>query len=209
VESSVSSGQPAVEWGIASRAMPGQTESGDGYLLESLPHGVLAVVIDGLGHGAKAAAAARVAVDTLKGNLDSPILGLFRLCHRALRGTRGVVMSVALLEMETATWLGVGNVGCVLLRAGAGACREREVMRVKPGVVGYQLPRLQAGNVPVAGGDTLVFATDGVHGEFLAGLAPGDPVLRLNGVQRFADSALERYGKKTDDALVLAVRYVG
>ena len=44
-------GGPWIEWGVATRALPGQAESGDRHLVQRFPDGVLAAVVDGLGHG--------------------------------------------------------------------------------------------------------------------------------------------------------------
>jgi len=46
-------------WGVAERALPGQTVSGDKYLVKPLADGVLLAVVDGLGHGGEATAAAK------------------------------------------------------------------------------------------------------------------------------------------------------
>src|SRR5438552_424629 len=55
----------------------------------------------------------------------------------------------------------------------------------------------------VARGDLLIFATDGIRGGFTEGL-PTDAT-----PQQLADEILARYGKGTDDALVLVARYAG
>jgi len=70
-------------------------------------------------------------------------------------------------------------------------------------VVGGQLPNPYASLVPVARGDTLGFATDGVRSDFSEELTVSEAP------QRTADRILARYGKLTDDALVLVARYVG
>ena len=54
------------EWGLAARALHGQAESGDLHLVAPFAGGVLIAAVDGLGHGSEAAAAARVAVATLR-----------------------------------------------------------------------------------------------------------------------------------------------
>ena len=71
------------------------------------------------------------------------------------------------------------------------------------GIVGGELPAVQAAIVPVTPGDTLVFATDGVRQEFVADISLREPP------QRLADQILARFGKGTDDALVLVARYLG
>jgi hypothetical protein len=50
-----------------------------------------------------------------------------------------------------------------------------------------------------------------VHGSFLQELLLRNPLLRLaqDGPRQLADQILARYGKATDDALVLVARYQG
>ena len=63
------------------------------------------------------------------------------------------------------TWLGVGNVEGVLIRADTRATPAAESVLLRGGVVGYQLPALQASVVPVSRGDLLILATDGIRKE--------------------------------------------
>jgi len=79
-----------------------------------------------------------------------------------------VVLSLASIDPEHGlmTWAGVGNVQGALMRAGARKGSVQEVLLLRGGVVGSQLPALQAAVLPVAKGDTLVFVTDGIRGEF-------------------------------------------
>src|SRR5437868_5964588 len=51
-----------IEWSVAARALPGQTVSGDQFLVKASNRGVLVGVIDGLGHGSEATRAAAAAV---------------------------------------------------------------------------------------------------------------------------------------------------
>ena len=66
-----------------------------------------------------------------------------------------------------------------------------------------ELPRLHPVVLPIARGDTLLFATDGVREGFAEGLPPEATP------QQLADQILARHGKGTDDALVLVARYLG
>jgi hypothetical protein len=198
--------EDSLEWSVAARALHHEAPSGDLAVVRAFPHGTLVAVIDGLGHGAEAAHAAKVAGAELESHAgDSPI-ALLRRCHTALRGTRGVVMSLASFNTrdDTMTWLGVGNVEAVLVRAQPSHYQIRENVMLRGGVVGHDLPPLQAFVVPVARGDCLSFATDGVRTEFITAVAPiGPPPARQ------ATDLLSRYGKETDDALVLVARYIG
>jgi len=155
-------------------------------------------VVDGLGHGAEAAAAASTALAVLETHPQEPLGVLVRRCHEALTRTRGAVMTVASLQCgeRQLTWLGVGNVEAVLV---ADSTPARRAVLLN-GVVGYQLPALRAATVPVAPGDLLVFATDGIGAGFSDALATSDSP------QQVADWVLEHHFKGSDDALVLAVR---
>jgi len=201
-------GTPAlIDWGVASRALPGEAQSGDLHLVKQVGTGALVAVVDGLGHGAEAATAARAAVAALERHATESPVPLVERCHRALQGTRGVVMSVAVFSRSdrSMTWLGVGNVEGLLLY-GDGAARSgspRAGLVTRGGIVGSELPRLHPVVLPVASGDTLIFATDGIREGFADGLSPeASP-------QQLADQILARHGKGTDDALVLVARYLG
>ncbi len=196
---------PLVEYGVAKFVLPGQGESGDLHLVCCNQNGILIAAIDGIGHGEEAASAAKTAVSVLKTGADEPVISLLQRCHEGLRSMRGVVLSLASIDPVHGmmTWAGVGNVQGALMRAGARKGAVQEVLMLRGGVVGSQLPALQAAVLPVAKGDTLVFVTDGIRGEFAESLSA------LESPQRAADRILEGYCRGNDDALVLVVRLTG
>ncbi len=196
---------PLVEYGVAKFILPGQGESGDRHLICCGGNGVLIAVVDGIGHGEEAADAAEAAISILNTNAAEPVISLVERCHEGLRSTRGVVLSLAFIDPQHGmmTWLGVGNVQGVLMRAGARKGSVQEVLLLRGGVVGSQLPALQAAVLPIAKGDTLVFVTDGIHSEFVEGLSA------LESPQRAAEKILKQHGRGNDDALVLVVRLTG
>lgn len=194
---------PLLEWGVAARTLAGERESGDLYLVAPLWGGVLVAVVDALGHGTEAAAAARLALRTLQAHAESDLSALARRCHEALLRTRGVAMNLASFGQGTMSWLAIGNVHGMLLRADAGATPSREAIVLRSGVVGYQLPPLRTSALPVRPDDTLVFATDGIRSGFVEALRAGGPP------QQLADGILAGYARDSDDALVLVVRYLG
>ena len=193
-----------VEWGVASSPLEAGA-SGDSYLVHALPGGTLLGVVDGLGHGHAAAAASREAIRLLAGAESEHPLAALRLCHEGLRSTRGVVLTLAWIDAagESMTWLAVGNVQGVLLRGRPGALPLQETLVGRGGVVGRQLPPLQARVVPVARGDLLILATDGIHPRFAQDVVGSDPP------QQVADAILAGYRTGADDALVLAASVRG
>lgn len=188
---------------MAKFVLPGQGESGDQHLVCCNQSGILIAAIDGIGHGEEAANAAKAAVAILKAGSEEPVISLLERCHEELRATRGVVLSLASIEHGMMTWAGVGNVQGALMRNGAKKGNVQEVLLLRGGVVGSQLPALQAAVLPVAKGDTLVFVTDGIRGEFAEGLSA------LESPQRAADKILKQHCRGNDDALVLVVRLTG
>lgn len=194
-----------LEWGVATLALGGQRVSGDQHLVQPFPTGLLVAVVDGLGHGGEAAVAAKTAIATLEVFAQLSVITLVRRCHDALTQTRGVVMTLASFNEldETMTWIGVGNVTGMLIRADASITPPQESVLLRGGVVGYQLPNLSAAVLPVMTGDTLIFATDGLDSDFTEGVFLGDSP------QRLATRILAQHGKGTDDALVLVARWKG
>jgi serine/threonine protein phosphatase PrpC len=198
---------PLIDWAVASSARPGQTQSGDLHLVKPVPTGVLIAVVDGLGHGADAATAARTAVTTLDQHASESVLALLQRCHWALKGSRGVVMSVAFVDprQNALTWVGVGNVEVMLFHPDAAmpSGQARATLVTRGGIVGSELPQVRAQVLPIRAGDVLIFATDGIREGFSDGLqfdAPPQPL---------AEHILSQHGKGTDDALVLVARYRG
>lgn len=197
--------EPIVEYGVAKLALPGHEQSGDHHVVRCNRNGVLIAAIDGIGHGEEAAEAAKVAASILNASVDEPIISLVEQCHERLRPTRGVVLSIASIDPAHGmmTWLGVGNVQGVLMRAHAKNGNPRETLLLRAGVVGSRLPPLQATVLPVTKDDTLFLVTDGVGSNFVEDLSV------LGNPQRAADRILERHWIRNDDALVLIARLVG
>jgi serine/threonine protein phosphatase PrpC len=144
-------------------------------------------------------------MSVLSSGVDGPVISLVERCHEKLRRTRGVVLSLASIEPDQGmmTWLGVGNVQGVLTRANYAKGPRQETLLLRGGVVGSQLPSLQATVLPIARGDTVYFATDGVKSEF------SETLTTLENPQRAADRILEHFRRGSDDALVLVARLTG
>jgi len=193
-----------LEFAVAGRALPGEATSGDREVVRAFPGGVLIAAVDGLGHGAEAAEAARRACMALERHPARSVSELIQRCHTELVSTRGVTMSVASLDVRegTLSWVGVGNVEGILWHADGAGRVVRSGLVTRGGVVGAQLPPLKAAVVPVARGDTLVFATDGIGREFAENLS-------LDAApQELANRILAQYGRATDDALVVVARFL-
>ena len=198
-----------LEYGVASVTAPDQEESGDRHLVKTIPGGALVAAVDGLGHGAEAAIAARMAIAVLetyaKDIATSDSGSLVRRCHEHLKTTRGAVLSLGIINgaENTLSWLGVGNVEGVLLRSGSAPAMASEPLRLRPGILGCRLPPLQSQVLPVAPGDLVIFATDGIRSDF------GCQFTLEEHPREIAEYISSNFRKGCDDGLVLVARYQG
>jgi negative regulator of sigma-B (phosphoserine phosphatase) len=194
-----------LERGVAGQAHEGERRSGDVAVFAPSRRGGLVAVIDGLGHGDPAADAAEAAAGVLREQVELRPQDLLELCHEQLRRTRGAVMTLAWFDLERRSmeWTGVGNVEARFVRAGDSGDARHASPVVLGGVVGYNLPQVRMGTIPLEPGDSVVLATDGVAADYSQSLVSGIPA------QELAERVLERHGKGTDDALAAVVRYLG
>lgn len=192
-----------IEWAVAQRPFPGEKVSGDLHVVQAFPEGVLFAVIDGLGHGPEAARAAHIAAACLHSYPDMGPAAAITACHKALRGSRGVVLTVAVYfpGPDFLEWAGIGNIESVLWHRPGQSEARRDCVASRGGVVGYQLPRLHVSRLQVEPGDICCLATDGITSSFVGKTPPYmEP-------QLLVDHILARYARDNDDALVLAVRF--
>ncbi len=193
---------PWAEWAWTSEPLSGEPECADRALVVARPGGLLAAVVDGLGHGALAVEAATKAIETIAAHAAASIPEVLAATHAALAGTRGAVMTLATLDGPNAmlAWAGVGDVEAVLHPA---AGTRRQTALLLPGVIGDRIPRVREHAVALGAGDVLVLATDGLRHAFMEEPVLADPPAAL------AERILTRHARRTDDALALVVRYAG
>jgi len=194
-----------LEYGVASVTCPNQDESGDRHLVKTIQDGTLLAVVDGSGHGKDAAGPARLAIETLETYPEENVVSLFQRCHQRLRNTRGAVMSIAKINaaQDNLTWAGVGNIEGMILRFEPSRRGAADRLLLRPGIVGYRLPYLQALASPIAPGDLIILATDGIRPDFENHIMPEEhPRIIANIIS-------SGFRKRYDDGLVLVARYLG
>jgi len=200
------SGTGIVDYGAAMSAWGGESVTGDRFVVRTHAGGVILAVIDGLGHGGEAAAAADIAAQVVETHPGTDIVEIVTACHGRLRSSRGVVMT--LLSITPAahlfTAVGVGNVQGMIVRPHDTADEPaRDFILLRGGVIGHLLPALRPSVLQVTRGDLFVLATDGISIEFMTEARFAQPP------QEIAERILARHAVRTDDALVLVARYIG
>ena len=194
----------ALERGEAGAPLAGERRSGDLAVFAPYDGGALVATIDGLGHGDPAADAAEAAAAILRERPDQRPEILLERCHEALRKTRGVVATLAWFDLETSalSWTGIGNVEGRLVRAARRRGDSDDSPTLFGGVLGWSLPSIRVMQTKLAPGDCVVMATDGVAADFGSSLMPGVPAPEQ------AERVLASHARGSDDALVVAVRYL-
>jgi negative regulator of sigma-B (phosphoserine phosphatase) len=184
--------------GTCVRPLPGEEVAGDACLALPWSRGMVVVVSDGLGHGPAAAEASRVLLAHVRDAIEMPLEQIFSGAHRALRGTRGAVATIARID-EGAGRIEVAGIGNVTTRLYQGAAMPLHVL-VPGGVLGGAYRPTRTQSVSFAVGDLLVMHTDGIRSRF--DLEP----LRALPPEELARAVVGAHGKAIDDAACAVVR---
>ncbi|HZZ85349.1 MAG TPA: ATP-binding SpoIIE family protein phosphatase [Anaeromyxobacteraceae bacterium] len=191
-----------VRWGAVSAPLPGEVECGDGWAVAQRGSVTLALVVDGLGHGPLASAAAREAERTFAAYAGDDPVELLSRAHDAMRATRGGALAVAALRADAheVLFAGLGNVSGSVVEDAA----SRQMVSMN-GTAGLEVHRFRSYRYPWQRGALVVLHSDGVATRWqlpdYPGLAGRDPSL--------AAAVLYRdFRRGRDDATVLVLRAV-
>jgi serine phosphatase RsbU (regulator of sigma subunit) len=182
------------------RPCQGERVSGDAVVVVPLDGGLLAAIVDVLGHGPPAHELA-VRIDaylTRYGSAD--VAGLMKRLHAHLRGTRGAAVGLCALDAAAgrAEYVGVGNT--VLRRFGNAETR----LPSRYGVLGQNMPTPRPQVLELEAGDLVLLYTDGVSDHFSRDDYPG---LGHEAPAAVVRKVVERFGKDHDDAGCIALRF--
>ena len=188
---------------VASRmtAIRGEDVSGDGWTSLRLDDGLAVAVVDGLGHGPKAAEAAHAAIAAFH-RIDCTLgpAQAIEAAHQALRSTRGAVMAVACIDAraQTLRFAGLGNISAVVHGP-----RDSARLVSTDGTVGYGARKARDSSVAWAPRSTLIMNSDGLSSRWNLSQHPGllacHPVLIAAVLHR-------DFARNTDDATVVVVQ---
>jgi anti-sigma regulatory factor (Ser/Thr protein kinase) len=188
---------------VASRMTPirGEIVSGDSWSCLRFEPSMAVALVDGLGHGPKAAEAAHAAIEAFHRSVreGGPAQSI-QLAHQALISTRGAVMAVACIDSpaQTLRFAGLGNISAVVHTPGASVR-----LGSTDGTVGYGVRKARESSVAWTPRSTLVMNTDGLSSRWSLARHPGllacHPVLIAAVLHR-------DFARNTDDATVVVVQ---
>ena len=185
-------------YGALCLAMRHEQECGDAWHLSVHDSRVTLTVIDGLGHGAEAAAAAQVGTAMAARRAGADADAMIGDVHAAMSGTRGGAVAVASLEGNALSFAGIGNISGSVISED-----ESRGLASMPGIAGAQVRRIQTFRLHAAQGSLLLMHSDGVQSRWNLRDYPGlfyrHPALIVAVLQRDFD-------RGRDDVCIVAMR---
>lgn len=179
---------------------PGEPVSGDGWAVARRDGFMVAMVVDGLGHGVSAAEAANEAIRVLTESTLHEPARLVELIHGALQKTRGAAVAVAALDprQNVVRYAGLGNIGATIVSSDGS--RNRSLIS-QNGTAGVEARRIQEYSYPWQRGWVLIMHSDGLKNwslEAYAGAWQYDPAVIVGLLYR-------DFRRGNDDVAVLAL----
>ncbi|MEW2260720.1 ATP-binding SpoIIE family protein phosphatase [Streptomyces sp. NPDC047869] len=191
-------GTGPVEVGGLTRPIGGEQVCGDTWAVRTVAPGdgeaTLVLMCDGLGHGPLAARVSELARSAFRESKGTTPGAVMQDVHRALKGTRGAAVALALIDARRhrVELMGVGNISA-LVTAGGG----RTGLLSLPGIVGLQLPRLRTFDAAFPPDAVLILHSDGLSDRWKPADFPG---LFAHHPSLIAAQLLNQAGVRRDDA---------
>ena len=186
--------------GAICKPMPGETRCGDGWGCELLADRCILVLVDGLGHGTGAAAAAELAVASVQQHRAKAPAAIVQSAHDALRATRGAALAVAEIDFaqQSIRYCGIGNI-CATIIAGDNL---RHLVSYN-GTAGHEARKIVEFTYPWSANALLIMHSDGLMTRWNLQAYPG---LLQRHPSLIAGVLYRDFVRGRDDVTVLAAK---
>jgi anti-sigma regulatory factor (Ser/Thr protein kinase) len=186
--------------GVISQPIRGEIVCGDGWGARTTADYSFFMLVDGLGHGALAAEAAREAERVVAQTNSNSAAGMLRDCHDALKKTRGAAVAIAAVSRDNniLAFAGIGNISAAVFN---GASRRGMVSH--NGTLGHHMHRLQEFTVPWNEHSILIMHSDGLATKWDLNDYPG---LSKKHPSIIAAILYRDFARGRDDVTVLATK---
>ncbi len=188
------------EVGVICRPVKGEIDCGDGWAAGQTISKQQLMVVDGLGHGTDAYAAAYKAMLVFGEHAKQGPTELLNFAHMALRPTRGAALAMADIDFEKGTlrFAGVGNIAATILDNG----NTRSLVSHN-GTVGAEMRKVQEFTYPWNSQSILVMNSDGLTTHWRLDPYPG---LQNKSTLMMAAVLYRDFKRTRDDSTVLVAR---
>ncbi|MFH1134655.1 MAG: SpoIIE family protein phosphatase [Pseudomonadota bacterium] len=191
---------PIVDCYLLKRSLEGPRDAcGDGGVILESDDELFLALLDVLGHGREAHAAAVMAEEFLVRESGRGLKEIMVGLHSHLQGTRGAVAALCRLNKNTGelSYVGVGNINSRIYGP-----RPRHLIP-RDGIIGYSISTPLEQKTELGPGDILVCTSDGVREHFDL---DDYPDLFRGSARRIAADIIEKLGKGDDDASCIVLR---
>jgi len=189
------------EIGVVGRPLRGETASGDGWAVRFEGGSLLVLVVDGLGHGLMANAAANAAVESFENSKETGPELLLRGIHQAARGTRGAAVAVVRIDSDAGEirFAGLGNISGVVVTG-----TRTQSMVSHYGTAGHEGRIMREFVYPWSRESLLVMHSDGLSANWnYEAIRP----VRHSMPSMIGAVLYKEFGRDRDDACVLVGKY--
>lgn len=186
---------------LAERPLLKGGESGDvGIIKEFDTSKVFMAIIDALGHGKDAHKVAVICKDFLEKNYGYNLLEIIYSLHDHIKGLRGAVAGLCLLDLikRELRYVGVGDI--TLRKFGS----DNISLISRPGIIGYKISTPKEEVAKILPKDVLILYTDGIKSHFDL---EDYPVLLKQKAKFIAKQIVDNFGRKNDDAACIVFRF--
>jgi anti-sigma regulatory factor (Ser/Thr protein kinase) len=180
----------------------GETLCGDDWNLSASKGRYVLLVVDGLGHGPQAAAAAAKAREVAALNVARSPKDQVEALHAGMRATRGAAVAIVELKpwAEVGSFCGLGNIACFTRIDG----KARSLVSYN-GIAGHQMGRIQEFSFPFPAGALLYAYSDGMTSRWNPEAYPG---LENHHPSLIAAVLYRDHARGRDDTTLAALRNV-
>jgi negative regulator of sigma-B (phosphoserine phosphatase) len=188
-----------IDYAISER--PFDVLNGDAAFIDTTQNNIFIGIIDGAGHGPEAYSIAQLSQKFLKQNQNTKLPILMEKLHKELKGTRGGVAAIGILDLEKMqfNYVAVGN-----LHLRVFGNNQRQIV-TQPGVLGYGIRRLLEKTLTFSPGDVFVLHTDGIKTRFSL---KDYPELLAHSAKTISKTLINRFRVTNDDATCIVIRFI-
>lgn len=180
------------------RPCAGEFVSGDDVVLLRYDSYILLGIIDGLGHGKKAAIVAQDLKNYIQEHHFLPLDELLTNAHEAFKGTQGAVISlVKIFNHGEAEFCGIGNAETRVFS------RNRNIILLpKDGAIGIRSRKIELTRWDLQNSESLIMFSDGLSRQILK---PNSGCTFSNPNLVDIHKAINNYGKSYDDVSLIYI----